>query len=105
MSPTGHAAGESWDSRLDRFAACLAEQRAALEEGRLEQIRAFEPGPTTEPLPVHLLPRGRELQVQAARLERDVSQALAGVARQLQLLAALSRDSDEPRTRLLDHSA
>jgi hypothetical protein len=105
MSPAGHGAVESWDSRLDRFAACLAEQRAALEAGRVEEVRAFEPGPTTEPLPVRLLPRGQELQAQAARLEQDVSLALSGVARQLQLLAALGRDTDAPRARLLDHSA
>jgi hypothetical protein len=105
MSPAAHGAAESWDSRLDRFAACLAEQRAALEAGRLDDVRTFEPGLVTEPLPVRLLPQARELQAQSAQLEHDVSHAMAGVARQLQLLAALSRDSDEPRTRLLDHSA
>ena len=105
MTLAGRGAAESWDTRLDRFAACLAEQRAALEAGRVEDVREFEPGPTSEPLPVRLLPRGLELQAQAARLEQDVSQALAGVSRQLQLLATISRDADEPRARLLDHSA
>ena len=96
---------ESWDSRLDRFAACLAAQREALAEGRPDDIRPFSPGPTTEPFPLRLAARGQQLQSEAAALEQDVAQALSGVARQLQLLAALNRDSDEPRARLLDCSA
>ncbi len=96
---------ESWDARLDRFAACLADQRAALEDGRPEDVRPFVPGTVHEPLPVRLADRGRRLQAEAQALENDILSALDDVGRQLQLLTALNRYAEEPRVRMLDCSA
>lgn len=97
--------GESWQSRLDRFAACLAEQRTALEQGRPQDVRQFAPGPVAEPLPARLADRARRLQAEAQSVEADVRAALDGTGRQLRLLAVLTRDAGQPSAGMFDRSA
>jgi hypothetical protein len=85
-----------WASCLDSFADHLAYQRQALAEGTPEVITAFVPPATLGPLPAALLPRARELHVQAEALTDVIADArtrIRGALEQIRRPTEVARPS------------
>jgi hypothetical protein len=78
-----------WEGTLDALAAHLAEQRAALADGRPEDLRAFTPPAAPGPVPPALAERLRALGAESDALSAALATACAAVARQLQLVSVL----------------
>lgn len=87
---------QRWAGCLQDLAGHLAEQRLAVAEGRLEDVRAYEPPVGLGPVPPGLASRLRALAEQNAELVAQVAAATTSCARQLQLLTVMHRQ--EPAT-------
>ena len=88
-----------WQACLDRFDQHLQQQFAALAAGSADRIVAFVPDQADlGTLPAHLRERAHELASEARRLEAAVAAALAGAARQMQLVTVINRQTGDARS-------
>lgn len=75
-----------WHAALDEFAARLAGQRAALEDGNPDDVPPFAPPPTIGPIPDELRERARNLLQEAIELQAEMSTHLAAANREIQVV-------------------
>lgn len=78
-----------WQACLDALADHLAQQRAALADGRPEDVRPFAPPADLGPVPPALADRLHELAGHNDALTAELAAAGAAAARQLQLVGVL----------------
>lgn len=80
-----------WQACLDALAEHLVEQRAALADGRPEDVHPFAVPDGIGPVPAALAGRLRALAAENAALSIELTAAVASCARQLQVLTVFHR--------------
>ncbi len=78
-----------WRTWLDELEASIAAQRAAIADGRHDDVVACHPPVDLGPLPVDLADRASGLVHLNAALTEELAASCAAHGRQLQLLSAM----------------